>query len=323
MGVTTHKEGRNEQEGKVGRAISIEALEKIWSDIPPTISQQLKRESYTLTQLLVKGSNFNNISPASFPDLDFSDISPETIEKAYQDSLPADADIWDFEADNIEQILENLHQFRKIYEFFERLIQAPDVPGEIRNQLQEELEKLAPKKYLTENINKSSTDFFSNHSEKLDSYILATLIPDKNEYFCLNAWLIIDDSVQNLSKFQSLLDPNEKQQGILCKSTQIPQEFNKFLKKALKYLRGKKYSLTIEFFLPSNLMCEEVDQWKISDPIAEEITLGIKYPIRLRSLERLNLKYLDYYLSQWYEYWDKVKQLLPNKPTLELFEHLE
>ncbi|NER03843.1 MAG: hypothetical protein F6K17_15050 [Okeania sp. SIO3C4] len=152
---------------------------------------------------------------------------------------------------------------------------------------------------------------------------MATLIPDENQYLFLNAWLIIDDSVQDISKFKHLLESNEKQQGILCKSTQIPIEFNKFLKKALKYLRGKKYSLIIEFFLPSNLMSQEVDRWKISDPIAEEITLGIKYPIRLRSLERLNLDYLDSYLSQWYEYWGKVKQLLPNKPNLELFEHLE
>ncbi|NEP80273.1 MAG: trypsin-like peptidase domain-containing protein [Okeania sp. SIO3B3] len=136
VGVTTHMEGRNEQEGKIGRAISIEALEKIWSDIPPTISQQLKRESYTLTQLLVKGSNFNNFSLASFPDLDFSGISPETIQKAYQDSLPPDAEVWDLEGDNIEQILENLHQFRKIPQFFEQLIQAPDIHQEFRNQLQ-------------------------------------------------------------------------------------------------------------------------------------------------------------------------------------------
>ncbi len=321
VAVTTHMEGQSEWEGKVGRAISIEALAKIWSDIPSTISRQLKRES-SLTQLLVKGSNFNNISPVSFPHLDFSGISPETIQKAYQNSLPPDAEIWDLEGNNIPQILQNLHKFRKLPDFFEQLIQAPDIPIKIRNKLQEELEKLAPKKSLTENTNESSTDFFSNRLEKLDSYLLATLIPDQDEYFLLNAWLIIDDSVQDISKFQGLLESNEKQQGILCKSTQIPQEFNKFLKKALKYLRGKKYSLTIEFFLPSNLMCEEVDRWKISDPVAEEITLGIKYPIRLRSLERLDLDYLDSYLPQWYEYWDKVKQFLPNKPTLELFEHL-
>ena len=47
VGVTTHMEGQNEERGKVGRAISIEALEKIWSDIPLTISQQLERKSYT------------------------------------------------------------------------------------------------------------------------------------------------------------------------------------------------------------------------------------------------------------------------------------
>ena len=304
-------------------------LESIRS-INPKVYEEYKSQlekcgTITFTQLLVEGNNFNNISLASFLDLEFSGISKKTIQKTYQDSLspyteaqdslPPDSEIWDLEINNIAQeVLENLYKLRKLPQFLERLIQAPDIPTKFRDQLQEKLEKLA--------LKNSSKDFFSNQSEDLDSYILATFIPDENEYFFLNAWLIIDDSVQDISKFQCLLDSNEKHQGILCKLTQIPKEFNKFIKKALKYLRGKKYSLTIEFFLPSNLMCEEVDRWKISDPIAEEITLGIKYPIRLRSLERLELDYLDSYLPQWYKYWDKVKHFLPNKPTLELFEHL-
>ena len=86
VGVTTHMEGQNEEKGKVGRAISIEALEKIWSDIPPTIYQQLKRKNYTLTKLLVKDSNFNNISPASFPDLDFSATVSYTHLQAHETS---------------------------------------------------------------------------------------------------------------------------------------------------------------------------------------------------------------------------------------------
>lgn len=293
--------------------------------INPTVYEEYKPqlrkcETITLTQLLVKGNDVNNISLASLLDLDFSGISQETIQKAYQNSLPPDAEVWDLEGNNIPQILDNLYQLRRLTQFLKQLIQASDIPIEFCNQLQNKLEKLGLKKSLTENANKSSNDFFS---KKLDSYILATIIPDKNEYFFLNAWLIIDDSVQDISKFQHLLDSNEKHQGILCNSTQVPQEFNKFLQKTLKYLRGKKYSLTIEFFLPSNLMCEEVDRWKISDPVYEEMTLGIKYPIRLRSLERLDLGYLDSYLAQWYQYWDKVKQFLQDEENLEYLEYLE
>ncbi|HAJ63300.1 MAG TPA: hypothetical protein DCP31_32110, partial [Cyanobacteria bacterium UBA8543] len=184
---------------------------------------------------------------------------------------------------------------------------------------------LASKKYPDRERKKSTTDFFNDRLEppKSKSYLIATLVPDDGEKFWLNAWLIIDDAVKDLSKFQSLLDSNEQQTGTSCKLTQVSTELNKFLKKALRYLRGKRYSLTIEFFLPSDLMCMEIDRWKISDPVEDEITLGIKYPIRLRSLERLNLDYLDSYLSQWYEYWDKVRNILQNEPTQELFEPLE
>ncbi|WP_016866408.1 MULTISPECIES: hypothetical protein [Fischerella] len=119
------------------------------------------------------------------------------------------------------------------------------------------------------------------------------------------------------------MDKDEQQLGTLCKFNDIPKQLNKFLKTGLRHLRGKQYQLIIEVFLPSDLIGTEVDRWKISDPIIEEITLGIKYPIRLRSLERLNLEYLDSYLSDWYKYWDKVKSVLQNEPIQELFEHLQ
>ncbi|NEQ73414.1 MAG: hypothetical protein F6K23_10240 [Okeania sp. SIO2C9] len=81
-------------------------------------------------------------------------------------------------------------------------------------QLQDKLEKLAPKKSLTENTNESSTDFFPYQSAKVESYILLAKLSPADEYFELNAWLKnIDDhnSVPNKksSKFISLIDSNE------------------------------------------------------------------------------------------------------------------
>jgi len=37
----------------------------------------------------------------------------------------------------------------------------------------------------------------------------------------------------------------------------------------------------------------------------------------------LHLEYLDSYLSDWYKNWDNVRTVLNNKPSQELFEHLE
>ena len=96
-----------------------------------------------------------------------------------------------------------------------------------------------------------------------------------------------------------------------------------FLEKALSSLRGQRYNLTIEFFLPSDLMCLEVDRWKISDPIDEDICLGIQYPIRLRSLERLKLQYLDRYLSQWCDCWDRLNSIVEEIMSRDSFEELK
>ncbi|PSB04963.1 VMAP-C domain-containing protein [Merismopedia glauca] len=301
-----------------------------------------KRNVYkncTFIQMLAGESKSSSFRQESLPDLDWGKIPLESIQQAYQDSLPPDAGVWNLAENDIAQRLQTIEQFRRLPEFFERLSQDKNVPLEIRHQLKEISNELASKKHPENIKNKSSTDLFSTQSRKLESYLIVTLEPneDSNEQFLLNAWLIIDDSVKDISKFEPLVQESEQQKGILWKFNKninslnkqeqlnkfLEQQLNKFIKKALKYLRGKKYRLIIEFFLPSNLMCIEIDRWKTPDPIADEITLGIQYPIRLRSLERLNPDYLDSYLSQWYEYWDKVRDILQNEPLPDLFEHLQ
>ena len=288
-------------------------------------------ENGRFIHLLTPDSKLSNFSQESFQDLDFSGIPLESIQKAYQDSLPADADLWDLSppnadmpdlaGNNIKAILKKMEEFRQLFQFLERLSQNQNLPIKNREEI---ANQLASKNYPENHNNKSATDFSSNQSGPLKSYLIATLNPgDGDDKFLLNAWLIIDDSVQDLSKFQSLLDQNEQQAGKLCKLTQIPTELNKFLEKALRYLIRRKSNLIIEIFLPRHLMCMEIDRWKITDPIVGDITLGNKYPVRLRSLERLKPKYLYSYLSQWYQSWDKVREILQNEPTQESFEHLK
>jgi hypothetical protein len=291
-------------------------------------------KSTTIFIFLDKSSKNTPKEQAYLSDLDWSGIPSESILKAYQDSLPPDADVWDLPTpnadrsdlagNNIEAILKKLEEFRQLLQFFERLSQDQNLPLEIREEI---ANKLTSRKYPEpeKSSNKSSTDSFCNQPGRLKSYLIATLVPDDNEgdKLLLNAWLISDDSVQGLSKFQSLLDPNEPQTGRLCKLTQISTELDKFINKALRYLIKKRYDLTIEIFLPHDLMCMEIDRWKISDPISDEITLGIKYPIRLRSLERLNHQYLIHYECKWRDHWDKFKDTLENEPIQKLFEHLQ
>lgn len=265
---------------------------------------------------LVQNDNFENISLDSLGGFDFSNISQESVQKAYQDALPTDADLWSLAEGNTEEILKKLAEFRKLFQFFKGLSQDEDLPKEFRELFEKMASELAVKKQ-NENVK-----YFSEN--KLQSYLIATLSPNDNNgnKFLLNAWLIVDDLTEDLSRFESLLDTNEQQIGKICNLNEVSLELNQFLEKALRLLRGKNYCLTIEVFLPTDLMGMEIDRWKISDPVDEDMTLGIKYPIRLRSLERLDLRYLDHYLSQWRESWHQVRKLLENTPNQEWFETL-
>ncbi|NET60743.1 MAG: 5'-methylthioadenosine/S-adenosylhomocysteine nucleosidase [Symploca sp. SIO2E6] len=257
---------------------------------------------------------------AKFSPEYFAGIPQERIQQAYQDFLPADAEVWDLESNNWAQILNNLAKFRQLEHFLECLIQDPDIPQESRNHLQVTLGKVAQKKPVEAKRNKSSRGSSPHPSAKLNSYLLVTLTRDGElQQFLLNAWLIKDygdDTVEDLSKYEHLLDP------ISCKLTQVPRELDKLIQKAQRSLGIKESCLTIEFFLPIDLMGMEIDRWQITGPI-KKIPLGIKYPIRLRSLERLDLDYLYSYWPQWCESWKEVRNILENRPSQERFEHLD
>lgn len=282
-------------------------------------------ENCTFIQLLAKEQNFDNFYPESLSDLDFSSIPEESIQQAYQNALPTDADMWNLEGNNITQILQSLYEFRRLFEFLTQLSQDENIADEVRNKLGYLAKNIASQKHPEEKNNQTSTDFFYHKKRQIESYLIATieLCDDGNEEFLLNAWLIPDDSVKDLSKFVSLLDKHEQQQGTLCKFHDIPKKLNKFLNTSLKWLRGKQYQLIIEVFLPIDLISTEIDRWKIDKPLVEETTLGIEYPIRLRSLERLHLNYLDYYLSDWYKCWEQVTNILHHQPIQERFAHLQ
>jgi len=311
-------------------------------------ARDIDKSNTTIFQFFFSGNEFKPPSQLSSIDLDLSGISKDTIQQAYKDSLPPYASDWSLPENSISQKIYALEQFGKLHDFFNRLIQDENLPLEVRNRLQGITNQLAIKKSPEIPNNRSSPSSREVRSEQLKSYLIATIVPDDidRDRFLLNAWLIIDDRfqdcstfhLQDLSRFQSLIDEDEQQQGKLCRlpsidrsestksqTSRLPQvdkELDCLLKKALKILRGKRYDLTIEIFLPSSLMYMDVDRWKIADSIAD-VTLGIRYPIRLRSLERLNPDYLDAYHSNWQKCWDNVRVVLENEPIQDIFEHLE
>lgn len=246
-------------------------------------------------------------------------INSETIHQAYQKSLPPDADLWDLESNDLAAILTKLDEFRRLPNFVEQLTQDADISEELREKIKHYTEKLPQKKPEEDKIDKPP----NNCPQQLESFVLFTLNSTENkDRFLLNGWLIKDNSVDDISKFQSLLSSTEQQQGILCKLSEIPSTTCDFIQKGLRQLRGKRYRLVVEFFLPSHLMLTEVDRWQMLVAGIESIALGTKYPIRMRSLERLNLDYLDFNYNQWCDRWDKVNAVLDEESVFVDFEHL-
>ncbi|NEO56616.1 MAG: SUMF1/EgtB/PvdO family nonheme iron enzyme [Okeania sp. SIO3B5] len=61
VGITTHMEGTNEEEGKEGMAISIEALKKIWPEMPPDVFNSYP-EKFDVITVNMKGEEINSHS---------------------------------------------------------------------------------------------------------------------------------------------------------------------------------------------------------------------------------------------------------------------
>ena len=272
-----------------------------------------------------KDSNFGNHAQELIKDLDFSSIDAESIQEARQKSQSPDAEIWDFRGNNLDEILKELNEFRRLPKFFKLLSLNESIPLEIRHQLKNIVEELKQENPSEEQTTQISNNFPSNPDKTLESYLIITLnhSDEDSEKFLLNAWLIDDDSIKDLSKYKFLLDLDEHQHGVLCKFSEISKQLDKFLSKSLDILGGRQHKLIIEFFLPSDLICTEVDRWKISIPIIGKIPLGSRYPVRIRSLERLEPNYIKYFGNQWIKNWKKFRDVVNNKPTKELFEHLK
>lgn len=263
----------------------------------------------------------------SFTDADLSNLSSiiqdktvgEMVKKAYQDSLPPDADLWVKGASDLSQMLSELDQIRKLGDFLFRLSQDQKLPLEYQSYLKNLAEKLKEKK------SDAKTQY--PRAKYLDSYLMIKVEPynlqpqECPKEFLVNGWLLMDDSSGNpdLSQFKPMLHGNETAAGIICQEKQLDEVFNQLVEKIAEY-----YPLNIEVFLPMSLMGIAVDQWLIDDPMLNKRPLGVRYPIRLRSLDRMmKLTPLAAYRCHWQQNWDRVRTFLEEKPGTELFEHLQ
>lgn len=123
----------------------------------------------------------------------------------------------------------------------------------------------------------------------------------RNRYF-VDAWLVTDARVQSASIGEQLSKPESFRETLTF--DEIPELLKIFLAQSAKYSSSK---LTIEIFLPLDLMNQSVDSWEIDDELGVPLTLGSQYKIVVRSYERILPTYL--YKGFWEEKWKIAQQL--------------
>ena len=243
---------------------------------------------------------------ANVADLN-SDGFMDAVKSAYQKALPTDAAAHPVKTNDT---LSELEDRRVLPKFIEDLAVNPALSDSTRNQLN---------KLMSEERLQTNADRIEPISKKrLKSYLTVVLRPEPNQKFCVNAWLIPDDTVKNLSKYYCL-DINQEQKGVECSLDNISEVVADLLDRSLEYMLGKNYDLTIEFFLPTEYLSTELDRLEISD-IFEPYPLGKEFKVLVRSYERLENRYLSRYLPQWRTNWDRAISSFNTVPCLDSFK---
>ncbi|MCL2934301.1 MAG: CHAT domain-containing protein [Trichodesmium sp. MAG_R03] len=280
-------------------------------------------EKLRFTDIVVRGSSKGN--QENSPDLDFSGMPLESIQEAYRRALPPDANLWadgNLEENDISQILERLKKFGRMEVFYQVLSQDKNLSPEMSQKIQAQV-----KKYPEENKARETGNFFS---EEQRYYLIITISsePADNNQFTLHSWLVMgehEDYYEYPNNCQSLLNSNETESGIKCQLSQVENFIDRFIQDSSKYYILKKglKKLTIEIFLPINLLHTEVEWWNLTDINNSKTPIGTMYPVRLRSVERLDTSYLSKRLPVWQTKWYNAKSVLKQRHTGQYFGHFD
>jgi len=86
----------------------------------------------------------------------------------------------------------------------------------------------------------------------------------------------------------------------------MPNLLGKLLDSIKPDLNAADNQLMIEFLLPFNLLCYPVDHWATvsSDQLQDDVPIGIRYPVVIRSRDRLRN---DIFWSPWKAHWNNDK----------------
>jgi vWA-MoxR associated protein C-terminal domain len=242
-------------------------------------------------------------------------INLEILQQIYRESLPADARLSMVQAEDIDrpQMVSNLQDFRQLPKFIDRLIGDDRIPAETRRGLE----------LLNFPRSSGSNPVKSSNNRVLESYLsIAIRSSSTLGQFFVNGWLIADNGIEDISQRFYPLDLDESNKGIACGLDEIPKVLNSFLDSGLQQLKGKRYELTVEIFLPMSCLCADVDRWMIFD-LYDERPVGTRYRTIVRSSDRLDKKYLIKYENDWRDNWDRITKAGHLTPNCDDFETLD
>jgi vWA-MoxR associated protein C-terminal domain len=242
-------------------------------------------------------------------------INLEILQQIYRESLPADNILSMVQPSDIDisQMVSNLQDFRQLPTFIDHLIENDRIPAETRRGLE------------LSNFPRSigSNPVKSSNNRVLESYLsIAIRSSSTLGQFFVNGWLIADNSIEDISQRFYPLDLDESNKGIACGLDEIPKVLNSFLDSGLQQLKGKRYELTVEIFLPMSCLCADVDRWMIFD-LYDERPVGTRYRTIVRSSDRLDKKYLIKYENDWRDNWDRITKAGHLTPNCDDFETLD
>lgn len=205
---------------------------------------------------------------------------------------------------------------------FAHILACDKTLGEsICQQLQDWIDSTVKKYNL-----KLPTFFEVELPELLRSYLLIIIKPEGNNQYSINAYLIPnEEDKDNIEP----IDIELAEKGFLCTFDEIKQKIPEFIKISEKEIIDKTnndFELTIEFFLPTEYLNEEVEHWEISSNRYLKRFIGDEYNVVVRSYERLikpNFrKSLRTYLNRLRQVRDKLnKEIIQD--VQDVFEHLE
>ncbi|NES78660.1 MULTISPECIES: trypsin-like peptidase domain-containing protein [Okeania] len=293
LGVATNKE----REGKVGLAISVEALKKIWSEIPPTFDLQFQLNSLVF----------------SAEEKDW-----KIFQKVYGNCCPED---WPYtDPQNIKEMINYLldmpprkNSYSSLIEFIARLLIEPEIK---KSEYYQQLKNWGENNYT--DLDKLLEKLKNVREEQQTSYLKSCLmiyvkpscLEKDNRRYLVSAWFIPNREKYNYQNPENCYFLETKKDDF--SRAEIINLLKDFWDESDKYVpqsHGEQKTI-VELFLPRELLTQAVELWEI-EPLEDLEPVGVDNQVVIRSSQRLEKNYLkNRYRNKWMNRWNYLSEKL-------------